>query len=144
VRPSLADDEGAAVAAVNSPRRVADRPSAAAFIARGRRCAGKMMMRGRRDDEDDDRSLSLTSGGYTACGKSREDSSPFRVQFFRPGSPSAPRKAGDGLGSPDGWRPKSGRNIINTSVGHAVVTPQWAGQLWVLYSFLFPNIINTT
>jgi hypothetical protein len=50
----------------------------------------------------------------------------------------------DSLGSPDGWRPKSGRNIINTSMGHAVVTPQWAGQLWVLYSFLFPNIINTT
>jgi hypothetical protein len=81
---------------------VAGRPSAAAFTARRRQCAGKMMMRGRRDDEDDDRSLSSTSGGYTACGKSREDSSPFRPQFFLAESPSAPRKAGDGLGSPDG------------------------------------------
>jgi hypothetical protein len=28
--------------------------------------------------------------------------SPFRAFSFRPESPSAPRKAGDGLGSPDG------------------------------------------
>jgi hypothetical protein len=28
--------------------------------------------------------------------------SPFRAFLFRPESPSAPRKAGDGLGSPDG------------------------------------------
>jgi hypothetical protein len=35
--------------------------------------------------------------------------SPFRAFLFRPESPSAPRKAGDVLGSPDGWKPKSGR-----------------------------------
>jgi hypothetical protein len=28
--------------------------------------------------------------------------SPFRAFLFRPESPSMPRKAGDGLGSPDG------------------------------------------
>jgi hypothetical protein len=28
--------------------------------------------------------------------------SPFRAFLFRPESPSAPRKAGDGMGSPDG------------------------------------------
>jgi hypothetical protein len=32
----------------------------------------------------------------------REISSSFRAHFFRPESPSKPRKAGDGLGPPDG------------------------------------------
>jgi hypothetical protein len=35
--------------------------------------------------------------------------STFRAFLFRSESPTAPRKAGDGLGSPDGWKPKSGR-----------------------------------
>jgi hypothetical protein len=47
---------------------VAGRPLAAAFTARGRRCAGKATMRGRRDDEDDDRLLSPTSRGHTTRG----------------------------------------------------------------------------
>jgi hypothetical protein len=34
--------------------------------------------------------------------------STFRAFFFRPESPTAPRKAGDGLGSPDGLTPYSG------------------------------------
>jgi hypothetical protein len=33
----------------------------------------------------------------------------FRALSFRPESPSAPGGAGDGLGSPDGFRPKSER-----------------------------------
>ena len=32
----------------------------------------------------------------------------FRAKLFRPESPSAPRETGDGVGSPDGFRPKSG------------------------------------
>jgi hypothetical protein len=63
--------------------------------------AGKTM-RGRRDDEDDDRPLSPIGRGHTTRENAREFSSPFRARFFRPESPSAPRKAGDGLGSPDG------------------------------------------
>jgi hypothetical protein len=35
--------------------------------------------------------------------------STFRAFLFCPESPSVPRKAGDGLGSPDGLKPKSGR-----------------------------------
>jgi hypothetical protein len=35
--------------------------------------------------------------------------STFRAFLFRPESPSAPRNAGNGLGSPDGWKPKSER-----------------------------------
>jgi hypothetical protein len=34
---------------------------------------------------------------------------PFRAKIFRPESPSAPRGAGGGVGSPDGLRAKSGR-----------------------------------
>ena len=33
----------------------------------------------------------------------------FRAKIFRPESPSAPRGAGGGVGSPDGLRAKSGR-----------------------------------
>ena len=39
----------------------------------------------------------------------REVSSVFPALSFRPESPSAPRGAGDGVGSPDEFRPKSGR-----------------------------------
>jgi hypothetical protein len=63
--------------------------------------AGKTM-RGRRDDEDDDCPLSPTGRGHTTRGNAREFSPPFRASLFRPESPSVPRKAGDGLGSPDG------------------------------------------
>jgi hypothetical protein len=55
-------------AGINSPRRVAGRPSAVAFTARGRRCAEKKTMRERRDDEDDDRPLSPISRGHTTRG----------------------------------------------------------------------------
>jgi hypothetical protein len=63
--------------------------------------AGKMM-RGRRDDDDDDRPLSPTGRGHTTRGNAREYSQRFRASLFRPESPSASRKAGVGLGSLDG------------------------------------------
>jgi hypothetical protein len=59
-------------------------------------------MRGRRDDEDDDRTLLPTGRGHTTRGKAREFSRRFRASLFRPESPSGSQKAGDGLGSPDG------------------------------------------
>jgi hypothetical protein len=40
----------------------------------------------------------------------REVSSAFPAFSFRPDSPSAPQGAGEGVGSPDEFRPKSGRN----------------------------------
>jgi hypothetical protein len=95
-------------AGINSPRRVAGRPSAAAFTACRRRCA--------REDDDARKTrrwgrrpptLTDRSGPHDA----REFSSPFRARFFCPECPSAPLKAGDGLGSPDGWRPRSGRRV---------------------------------
>jgi hypothetical protein len=55
--------------------------------------AGKTM-RGRGDDEDDDRPLLPTGRGYTTRGNTREFSRRFRASLFRPESPSAPRKAG--------------------------------------------------
>jgi hypothetical protein len=77
-------------AGINSPRRVAGRPSAAAFTACGRRCAGKMTMRGRRDDEDNDRSLLSTCRGDTTRGKFLRRFARFcfvRSPRARPGRP---------------------------------------------------------
>jgi hypothetical protein len=70
---------------------VAGRPSAAAFTAHGRRCAGKTTMRGRRDDEDDDRSLSPTSRGHMTREKFLRHFA--RISFVR--SPRArPKRPG--------------------------------------------------
>jgi hypothetical protein len=55
-------------ARINSPGRVAGRPSAAGFYSTRKTMRGKKTMRGRRDDEDDDRLLSPTSRGHQTRG----------------------------------------------------------------------------
>jgi hypothetical protein len=44
----------------------------------------------------------INSGELPFLSRTLRARSPFRAFSFRPESPSTPRKAGDGLGSPDG------------------------------------------
>jgi hypothetical protein len=66
---------------------------------------GEGWCRRRQSNEGRERGICDQIVGFAYSLADRAGPSPL---FSHPEYPSAPRETGDGLGSPDGWRPKSG------------------------------------